>query len=172
MKYFILSIAALLFFVFDSIFAELFSGKFFGVEFFLVPHFLMIFIFFLTIFGTRKVGMIVAAVLGLAYDVVYTEILGINLLFLPFLAYIIAKCMKVLQSNLIIVTFISFLFVGIYEIVIYEMYYIMSFADVSFIEFTKLRLLPTMLLNLIFTILCCYPLKKLVVKLVPIGDVE
>ena len=68
---------------------------------------MIVFIFFLTIYGSKKHAMIYGAILGLAYDVVYTEVLGIYMFLIPFLAYLIAKCMKVLQSNWIIVILVS-----------------------------------------------------------------
>ena len=107
MKQFILFLVAFLFFVLDSIFAQVLAGSFFGRDIILVPYFMMVFIFFLTIYGSRKYAMIYGAILGLAYDVVYTEVLGIYMFLIPFLAYLIAKCMKVLQSNWMIVIFLS-----------------------------------------------------------------
>jgi rod shape-determining protein MreD len=65
-KHFILSFVALLFFVFDSIFAQVFAGHIFGKENIFVPYFMMVYIFFLTIYGSRKYGMIYGVILGLA----------------------------------------------------------------------------------------------------------
>jgi rod shape-determining protein MreD len=157
--------------VFDSIFAQLFASQFFGKGNILVPHFMMIFVFFLTIYGSKKHGMIYGAILGLAYDVAYTEILGIYMFLIPFLAYLISKCMKVLQSNWMIVILLSLVFVGISEVIIYEMNVMMSFAKLNFTEFAKLRLLPTASLNFVFLIVFFYPLQKLIRKFsLPVED--
>lgn len=170
MKHFILSLVALLFFVFDSIFSQLFAGHLLGKSSIIVPYFMMIFVFFLTIYGSRKFGMIYGAILGLAYDVVYTEILGIYMFLIPFLAYLMVKSLKVLQSNWIIVICLSLIFVGIAEVVIYEMNVIMSFAKLTFSEFAVRRLLPTMGLNLVFILVFFYPLHKLILKFSPQGE--
>ncbi|MFJ8245664.1 rod shape-determining protein MreD [Peribacillus asahii] len=172
MKHFILSLIALIFFVFDSIFAQLFASELFGKGNILVPHFMMVFIFFLTIFGSRRYGMIYGAVLGLAYDVVYTEILGIFMFLIPFLAYLMAKCMKVLQSNWLIIIVVSTVFIAISEMIVYEMNVIMSFAALTFAEFAERRLWPTALLNLVFIIASYYPIQKLIRKIVTKSEME
>ncbi|RRN74130.1 rod shape-determining protein MreD [Peribacillus simplex] len=172
MRYFILSFIALFFFVFESIFAQIFAGDAFGGDKILVPHFMMIFVFFLTMYGSRKLGMLYGAILGLTYDVVYTEILGIYMFLLPFLAYLISKCMRVLQNSLLVSCLIALLFTAILEVVIFQMNVILSFTDMGFGEFADRRLLPTLLLNLVFIIISCYPLKRVFEKLDLQGETD
>ncbi|MCK1991707.1 rod shape-determining protein MreD [Peribacillus muralis] len=172
MKQFILSFIALIFFVFESIFAQLFAGDTFGDDKILVPHFMMIFVFFLTMYGSRKMGMLYGAILGLTYDVVYTEILGVYMFLLPFLAYLISKCMKILQNNVLIACLTAFVFTAVLEVVIFQMNTILSFAEMPFGEFAERRLLPTLLLNLVFIVVSCYPLKRIFEKLDLQGEAE
>ncbi|MGE7759044.1 rod shape-determining protein MreD [Peribacillus sp. NPDC097895] len=172
MKHFILSFIALVFFVFESIFAQLFAGDAFGDDKIVVPHFMMIFVFFLTMYGSRKMGMLYGAILGLTYDVVYTEILGIYMFLLPFLAYLISKCMKILQNNILIAFLTALFFTAILEIVVFQMNIILSFADMGFGEYMERRLLPTILLNLVFIIISCYPLKRIIEKLDLQGETD
>ncbi|CAH0132644.1 Rod shape-determining protein MreD [Peribacillus sp. Bi96] len=172
MKHFILSFIALVFFVFESIFAQLFAGDAFGDDKIVVPHFMMIFVFFLTMYGSRKMGMLYGAILGLTYDVVYTEILGIYMFLLPFLAYLISKCMKILQNNILIAVLTALFFTAILEVVVFQMNIILSFADMGFGEYMERRLLPTILLNLVFIIISCYPLKRIIEKLDLQGETD
>lgn len=172
MKHFILSFVALLFFVFESIFAQLFAGDVFGSNNIFVPRFMIIFVFFLTMYGSRKMGMLYGAILGLTYDVVYTEILGIYMFLLPFLAYLISKCMKVLQNNILIACLTALVFTAVVEGVSYQMNVILGFADMGFGEFAERRLVPTLILNLVFIIISCYPLKRLIEKLDLQGEME
>jgi len=171
-RYFILSFIALVFFVFESIFAQMFAGDAFGANKILVPHFMMIFVFFLTMYGSRKMGMLYGAILGLTYDVVYTEILGIYMFLLPFLAYLISKSMKILQNNILIACLTALLFTAVLEVVIFQMNIILSFADMGFGEFAERRLIPTLLLNLAFIIISCYPLKRMIEMLDLQGETE
>ncbi|MCK2016965.1 rod shape-determining protein MreD [Peribacillus frigoritolerans] len=171
MRYFILSFIALVFFVFESIFAQMFAGDAFGADKILVPHFMMIFVFFLTMYGSRKMGMLYGAILGLTYDVVYTEILGIYMFLLPFLAYLISKSMKILQNNIMVACLTALLFTAVLEVVIFQMNIILS-ADMGFGEFAERRLVPTLLLNLAFIIISCYPLKRMIEMLDLQGETE
>ena len=156
----------------DSVFAQLFAGHFFGKENIVVPYFMLIFVLLLTIYGSRKYGMIYGAILGLAYDVVYTEILGVYMFLIPCLAYLLAKCMKVLQTNWMIVIVLLLLFVGIAEVILYELNVIMSFATLRFAEFAERRLLPTAILNAVFIIFFFSPLQKFIQHFTPQGEVE
>lgn len=169
MRQFVLFLVAFLFFVLDSIFAQLLAR---AQDYIIVPYFMIVFIFFLTIYGSRKHAMIYGAILGLAYDVAYTEVLGIYMFLIPFLAYLIAKCMKVLQSNWIIVILVSLIFVAIAEVILYEMNLIMSFATLNFTEFVEMRLLPTASLNLAFIIVFLYPFKRLILNFSVPNEVE
>ncbi|MFD6439745.1 rod shape-determining protein MreD [Peribacillus sp. NPDC060186] len=172
MKHFILSFIALLFFVFESIFAQLFASDVFGADKILVPRFIMIFVFFLTMFGSRRIGMLYGAILGLTYDAVYTEILGVYMFLIPFLAYLISKCMKILQNNILISCLVALLFTAVLEVVIFQMNIILSFADMGFAEYMERRFVPTLLLNLVFIIISCYPLKRIIEKLDLQGELE
>ena len=172
MKHFILSFVALLFFVFESIFAQLFAGDAFGSNNILLPRFMIVFIFFLTMYGSRKMGMLYGAILGLTYDVVYTEVLGIYMFLLPFLAYLISKCMKILQNNILITCLMALVFTAVVEGVSYQMNTILTFADMTFGEFMERRFVPTLILNLVFIIISCYPLKRLIEKFDLQGEME
>lgn len=160
MSRFVLPLVALLFFIFESIFANIFSGS----DWIFVPRFIMLFIAFLSIYGSKKSGVLYGFILGICYDVVYTEILGIYAFLLPALAYLVSKSMNVLQSNLLIAILVSVFFVGILEVADYQMNVLIDFAQISFLEFAQLRLLPTLLLNLAMIILISYPLRLLMEK--------
>ncbi|RFU71583.1 rod shape-determining protein MreD [Peribacillus saganii] len=159
MSKFILPLVALLFFISESLFVTLFSGELYNSEQIFVPRFIMVFLVFLTIYGSRKMGVIYGFILGLLFDAVYTEILGIYMFLFPILCYLISKAMKVLQTNLFIVLIVSVLFIALLEVAIFEVNVILHFAEMSFSEFVEVRLLPTLILNLAFTILAAFPLK-------------
>ena len=174
MKHVILSVIALLFFVFESIFAQLLAGDIFGLgnDKLLVPRFLMIFVFFLTMYGSRKMGMLYGAIIGLTYDVVYTEILGVYMFLLPFLAYLISKFMKVLQNNTLVYLLMALVFTVILELVSYELNTILAFTDMAFGEYMQRRFIPTMVLNLLFIVISSYPIRRLIEKFDLQGELE
>jgi rod shape-determining protein MreD len=131
----------------------------------MVPHLLVIALIFLTIYGNRNLGIMYGFIFGILYDVIYIEIIGIYLFALPLLCYIVSKIMKVLQTNLLIVTLVTLFGIALLEVVVYEMNFILYQTTMDFSRMAKLRLLPTILLNLLFTLILALPLKKQFEKL-------
>ncbi|MBA9025727.1 MULTISPECIES: rod shape-determining protein MreD [Bacillaceae] len=164
MKRLKLPLTALLFFIMEGSFSNLLAGDIFGGDKIIVPRFIMILIAFITIYGTRRNGMIYGFILGLMYDVVYTEILGVYMFMLPFFAYLIAKIMRILQSNLLVTILTSLLFITFLEVIVYQINILIGFAHIDFNTFWKSRLVPTLLLNLAFLVVFSYPLKRMIEK--------
>lgn len=152
-------------FLFESIFLELLPAKYFHHDNILVPHLVMIALFFLTIYGNRNLGILYSFIFGLLYDVIYIEIIGIYLFMFPLISYIVSKLMKVLQNNLLIITVVTILGIALLELGVYEMNFLIHKTTMDFSTFTASRLLPTLLLNLVFTVIVAYPLKRQFEKL-------
>lgn len=160
MRRFLLPIIFTACFIFESIFLELMPSKFFSHERILVPHLLIITLFFLTIYGSRNLGIIYSFIFGLLFDVVYTEIIGIYIFMFPLISYIVSKIMKVLQTNLLIMTVVTLFGITLLEFGVYEMNFLIHKTSMDFSSFSQSRLLPTLLLNLVFTIIVAYSLKR------------
>jgi rod shape-determining protein MreD len=150
----------LLLFIFESLFVQYLPADLFGVQKILVPRFLIISIFFLTIYGSAKHGIVYGLIFGLLFDIVFTEILGIYLFLYPFIAFIVLKIMKVLQVNLLITSIVSLIGVALLEIAVFEMNTLIGITAIGFTSFLNMRLIPTLLLNAIFLIIAAYPLKR------------
>ncbi|MBT2754577.1 rod shape-determining protein MreD [Mesobacillus foraminis] len=151
-------------FVFESLFVQLVPGDLFKEGYVFVPRFLIISIFFLTMYGSVKHGLIYGFIFGLLYDMVYTEIIGIYLFMFPLSAYIFSGFMRILQTNILVVSFVSIICVALLEAGVYQMNLLIHITDMDFSSFSKIRLIPTLILNFAFIILLAYPLKRLFEK--------
>lgn len=151
---------AVLVFISEGIFVEVFSGPLYRTDYILVPRFIMIFLVFLTVYGKKEMALWYGFGLGIFYDVVYTEILGIYTFTMPLMVYLSSQLMKVLQTNLGIVSGVSLVVISVLEIIVYELNSLIGFASLSFIDFAKMRLLPSLLLNLVFLLLFAYLFAK------------
>jgi rod shape-determining protein MreD len=78
----------------------------------------------------------------------------------PVTAYIISKLMKILQSNIVMATFVTLIGIAILEMVVYEINFLIHVTAMEFPQFITIRLIPTLILNFIFIILVVYTLKK------------
>lgn len=115
---------------------------------------------FMTLYGDRNQGLIYGFSFGLLFDVVYTEIIGVYLFLFPLIAYLSSKIMRILQTNIVVVSLISILGVVLLELGVYELNFLVNKTEMEFSLFTELRLFPTVILNLAFIIIFAYPLKR------------
>jgi len=156
----ILPLLLILLFVGESVFVELLPADIFEGKYILVPRFLLIALLFLTLYGPNRYGLIYSLIFGLLFDVVYTGIIGIYLFMFPIVAYLISKLMKILQTNIFMVSFACLFGAAILEIGVYEMNFLIHKTDMNFSNYLSSRLWPTLILNLGFIILTVYPFKK------------
>ena len=135
MKKAFLPIIISLCFLFESIFVELLPAELFKSSRILVPHFLMVTIIFVTIYISQKHGIMYGFIFGILFDIVYTEIIGIYLFMFPLVAYITSWIMRILQTNIILVSFVAILGVGFLELGVYEMNFINWSNEYEFCKF-------------------------------------
>lgn len=165
MRKFLLPVLFITCFLLESVFIELLPEKYFHHENILVPHLVMIALVFLTIYGSRNLGLLYSFIFGLVYDVIYIEIIGIYLCMFPLMSYIISKIMKVLQNNLLIMTVVTLFGIALLELGVYEMNLLIHQTSMNFSTFAASRLLPTIVLNLVFILIFAYPFKRQFEKL-------
>ncbi|PKG21697.1 rod shape-determining protein MreD [Niallia nealsonii] len=147
-------------FVLESIFVELLPAEIFNSNRILIPHFLLIGIIFLAVFGNRNIGILYGFVFGILFDIIYTEILGIYFFMFPFVVYICSKIMKVFHNNIVVVSIVSLIGISMLEIIVYEMILIIHLTSMDFSSFLNLRLFPTLILNAAFLVIVAYPFKR------------
>jgi len=157
---FILPAIFVLLFILESIFVELLPAELFNSDRILAPHFLMAGILFLTAYFSPKQGIIYGFIFGLLFDVVYTEIIGIYLFLFPFIAYLFANMLRILQINILIVSTLSILGIALLEVSVYELMHLINVTDLDFSAYVKIRLVPTLVLNLAFIVLAAFPFKR------------
>jgi len=162
---FLLPVLFIFLFIAESTFVEILPEKLFGNNI-IVPHFLIIAILFFTVYGPKKYWLFYAFIFGLLFDIVYTEIIGIYLFLYPLIAYLFTKLMRILQTNLVIVSLVTLLGVMLLELGSYEINFLIHLTNMDFSSYLSERLLPTLILNFIFIVLGAYPFKKYFEKIV------
>ncbi|WP_404329420.1 rod shape-determining protein MreD [Mesobacillus maritimus] len=160
MKRFLVPLLLAFLFVLEGLFTQLFPADIFNGNYIFVPRILIIAIFFLTIYGSVKHGIIYGFVFGLLFDMVYTEIIGIYFFLFPLSAFLFWKMMKVIQTNIVFVSLVSLICVAFLEAAVYVMNLLIHITSINYSSFTEIRLVPTLALNLILVILAAYPLKR------------
>ncbi|NQD68173.1 rod shape-determining protein MreD [Bacillus haikouensis] len=154
-----LPLVTLLLFYSESLFVifflkiESFEGRI------IVPHFLIIFILFICVFFQYRTALLYAFIFGFLFDIFYTEINGIYLVFYPFVVFLAHAMLKILHNNLFVFSLIVIINLSVLEFLVYQINVIIQRTDMTFIQFADLRLWPTLALNAVFYIIFSYPFK-------------
>lgn len=161
MRRFLLPLILLAIFIGESIFVQITPYDLLGGGKIATPRFLMGALVILTIFGSKKHGILYSLLFGSLFDIVYVEIIGIYLFLFPVIAFITTKLMRILHMNIAVASIIVLLGITLLEAGVYQMNLLIHHSDMVFSVFLSSRLLPTLILNAIFIILAVYPLKRL-----------
>jgi rod shape-determining protein MreD len=152
-------------FVLESVFVDLLPSTLFNVDRLFIPHFVMITLIFIVVYYNHLLGLIYAIVFGLFFDIVYTEIIGVYMFAYPIISYVLTKAVKVLQTNIFIISFLSIVGVALLEFYVYGVNLIIGFTDMNITSFLNNRLFSTLVINSVFVIIICYPFKRLLQRI-------
>ncbi len=132
----------------------------------MVPRFVMIVIVIVTMFTTTTKGMTYGFILGLLYDLMYTDLIGVYLFAYTFLAYGVSVIMKLFHINIFTVTLVSLLSISVLDFFVYGIMLLIKTTTITLEDFLMIRLLPTLILNFAFVILLFVPLRKQFFKII------
>lgn len=128
----------------------------------LVPRFLIVMIVLIGVHFGREHSIVYGLVFGLVYDIVYTQLLGLYLFGFAFIGYVFVYPFKWIQDSFlmqVLLVVVSIAFFDFYQFGLYQAIGIS--VETSTQEFLNERLLPGLILNVVFMILIYYPLRKL-----------
>ena len=140
MKKIILPLLLTLLFVLESVFVDLLPSTLFNVDRLFIPHFVMITLIFIVVYYNQLLGLVYAIIFGLLFDIVYTEIIGVYMFAYPIISYVLTKAVKVLQTNIFIISFLSIIGVAFLEFYVYAVNLIIGFTNMNISEFLSDRL--------------------------------
>ncbi|WP_379965824.1 rod shape-determining protein MreD [Ectobacillus sp. sgz5001026] len=165
MKKLILPFLLLIAFALENVFSIFVPSNLFGENSIAAPHFLFIILLFIVVYYNSTNGILFSLLFGFIVDIVYTELLGMYLFAFPLFAYLVANAMRILQVNLFIVSTLVLVSVGVLEYYVYGFLLLLGRTNLSANVFFTERFLPTLLLNLIFLVIFCFPLRKYILRL-------
>jgi rod shape-determining protein MreD len=157
---------ALLCFIFESVFVQVLPSELFELEKIIVPRFVMVIVVIITIFTKPSTGMTYGFVLGLLYDLMYTNLIGVYMFAFTLLAYLVSLIMRIIHINTLTVTVVSLFTIALLDFFVYGVQLLIGVTAINMQDFLFIRLLPTLLFNLAFVILFYVPLKKQFFKII------
>lgn len=160
MRKWLFPVLAILCFIFESIFVQMIPTQIFEMEHILVPRFTIIIIIIITMFSKISTGMAYGFVLGLLYDLMYTNLIGVYMFAYTFLAYLVAIIMKALPINTLTLSIVSIFTISLLDFFVYGIQLLIKATQIPIDDFITIRLLPTLILNLTFVIIFYILLRK------------
>ncbi|MGN7476780.1 rod shape-determining protein MreD [Solibacillus silvestris] len=156
---FLIGTVAVLLFLLESEFSRFSPLQFGEATYYLIPRFLILYLIFLAIYYSRKKAMIYGVIFGLCFDVFYINIIGLYTVLYPAICYVAAWCVKRIHPHLVFSMFLALFLMIIFELLVYEFFYMLQFTTMAFQPFLVSRLVPTTIGNLLFLIMLAWAFK-------------
>lgn len=141
----------------ESLFTDFFTTASLFKDRMVIPHFLLIALTLMGIYFVRNTTIIYAALFGLIFDIYFTGIIGAYLFLFPICVYIASKMIRILHVNVLTVGLIVIVNISLVESLIYGLNILLFNVPVTMMEFLENRLLPSLVLNLIFYFIIFIP---------------
>lgn len=159
---FVLSLIIFALFIVEGSLFQVFAPELYSSELIFVPRFTIIIIVIIGIFFGRPTAMLYGIIFGLSYDVVYTEILGVYSFTFGIIGYIFSLEYRAIQVSYFYNLLICLGAIIVVEYFSYGILYMVELTSMTHSEFFLDRFLSTVGLNLIFTLIVLYPMRRLV----------
>lgn len=162
---FLLPFLVFFLFIIEGTIMQIITPERFGSEYIIIPRFAFIVVIIIAIFFGRTTGTIYALILGLFQDVVYTHVLGVYLFSMTLIAYLLSFPFKIFQKNLFLLVITAIFGTIVLEYLVYGIHSMVGITALRHEFFFYGRLLPSFIVNIVFIIICVYPLRKLIIFL-------
>lgn len=160
MKRIYLPLILFLFVVLEGVALELLPSNLVMSDLFIIPHWVLVILIFIAIFYDREntyFSVLYGLIFGLLIDVVYTGVLGVYMFSYALIIYIIHGLIKMLHGNIYVTLLLGFIGIVLADNSINFIYTMVGITDMTWINYIKIRLIPTVVSNLLFLILL-YPI--------------
>ena len=121
------------------------------------------FLIFLTLYYDLKHAMFYGLFFGLLYDVFYIDIIGLYSFLYPATCLAAAFAFKRIPQNLVTVTLLTLVLLGVFEFLLYQFFLLISLTGMPLGTFLGTRLWPTMVANSIFLVMLGWVFKSVMV---------
>lgn len=148
-------------FAFENIFAKNIVTVVDNTEHIVVLRLVIIYLIFLAIYGKRNFAIGLAFLMGLVFDIVNLEFIGIYMAIIPAIVYIATKTMRFLPEYMATVSFVCFFSILLLELIVFLSFRLIGLTQINFMTFVEKRLIYTMLLNFVTILILSYPFAKI-----------
>lgn len=169
---FVLPFLLFLLFIIEGTWFQIFVPTTLFNDFILVPRFTLIAVVLIAIYRGAGSGIMFGVFVGVLYDFVYNDLIGIYMFSFGLTAYISSFTIPAVRHSNWWQMLIILSAIFIFEWLTYGLYYLIGFTDIYFEQFFVMRLLPSWILNGVVAIFFLYPARVLFQKLETYEELE
>lgn len=151
-------------FIIEGTVVQLFSPDRWGIPMIMIPRFVVVILIFSALFLGRFQGLFIGLLFGLMYDVIYGSVIGIYGFSMALVGYFSGLTFKIFQQNIILILLTVLSSLLIHEFIVYGLLTLISFVDMDVQLFFFQKVIPTIILNMIFALLITYPIRLILIQ--------
>ncbi|CAM3110423.1 rod shape-determining protein MreD [Filibacter tadaridae] len=160
----VIPLIAVLLFFFEPVFSLFSPIDIGGVNFTLVPRFVIVYLIFIAIYDSRPRAIVYGIVLGLLYDMFHIDIIGLYAFLYPLICFIATVMIRQVHRHITTVMLLALALILLLEVLSYFFASFISLTSIGMEEFLFTRLLPTIIANSIFVGMFGWFFKNLIYK--------
>ena len=165
MTRFLFILTLFILFVIEGTVVQVFSPDRWGIHILMIPRFVVVLLIFAALFLGRFQGLIMGLFFGLMYDIVYGSVIGIYAFSMGLVGYFSGLTFRVFQQNLFLILLTVMISLVFHEGIVYGLLYLIRFIEMDIQYFTMHRLIPILILNMIFALLVSYPVRSILLQM-------
>lgn len=160
---FVFPIGLFIAFFLDGSLSKIFAGQFFGFPYTMVSQLALLWIVLSCFFEEDvHIPLTAFAVLtGVIADLYYSGVWGLYIVLYPLLVWLTRLLSRELDRTFLNQILIFFIDICVFQLLNYWAYYMVGVAHVDFVDFLLDTLAPTLALNLVYFVICYWPINTL-----------
>jgi rod shape-determining protein MreD len=165
MTHFLFILTLFILFVIEGTIVQVFSPERWGISILMIPRFVLVLLIFSALFLGRIQGLFIGLVFGLLYDVIYGEVIGIYGFSMALVGYFSGLTFRIFQQNLFLILITVLVSLVFHEFIVYGLLSLIRFVDLDVNLFFLHKVVPTLVLNMIFALLVSYPVRIILIQM-------
>lgn len=165
MTHFLFILTLFILFVIEGTIVQVFSPERWGINILMIPRFVLVLLIFSALFLGRIQGLFIGLVFGLLYDIIYGGVIGIYAFSMALVGYFSGLTFRIFQQNLFLILFTVLVSLVFHEFIVYGLLSLIRFIDLDVNFFFLHKVIPTLVLNMIFALLVSYPVRMILIRM-------
>jgi rod shape-determining protein MreD len=165
MTHFLFIVTLFILFVIEGTVVQVVSPDRWGIHILMIPRFVLVLLIFSALFLGRIQGLFIGLLFGLLYDVIYGSVIGVYGFSMALVGYFSGLTFRIFQQNLFLILCTVLVSLIFHEFIVYGVLSLIRFIHLDVDYFFLHKVIPTLVLNMIFALLVSYPVRMILIQM-------